>query len=267
MPLSPRLLRPRASGDTLVGGLDADAVTYLRAVRAADGAFVEPAVQLAISAFIAGCKTDGIWSAIKASCILMGARTLSGALTPLVGSAPTNSNFVSGDYNRKTGLLGDGSTKFLNSNRANNADPQDSQHLALHVSASASQSCAYIGASTAATAGTSAIGRGAPPGFWTGRSRTTTQGISNSDGNVAGFAGVGRSVSGQFELRSAGTPQSFAAASDAPSTVNVFVYVTNGGAAYSNGRHTFYSIGESIDLALLDSRVTTLYTAIGAAIP
>jgi hypothetical protein len=37
--------------------------------------------------------------------------------------------------------------------------------------------------------------------------------------------------------------------------------------AFSASRLGFYSIGESLDLALLDSRVSTLYTAIGAAIP
>jgi hypothetical protein len=36
---------------------------------------------------------------------------------------------------------------------------------------------------------------------------------------------------------------------------------------YSNARLAFYSIGESLDLALLDARVTTLINAIAAAIP
>jgi hypothetical protein len=36
--------------------------------------------------------------------------------------------------------------------------------------------------------------------------------------------------------------------------------------AFSASRLGFYSIGESLDLALLDSRVSTLYTAIGAAL-
>jgi hypothetical protein len=67
--------------------------------------------------FVNGCKADGIWNAIKASCILAGARTLNGALVPLVGTAPTNFNFVDWCYNRKTGLVGDGSTKYLDSNR------------------------------------------------------------------------------------------------------------------------------------------------------
>jgi hypothetical protein len=49
---------------------------------------------------------------------------------PLVGSAPTNNGFIGigTDYVRKTGLVGNGSTKYLDSNRANNADPQNSNH-------------------------------------------------------------------------------------------------------------------------------------------
>jgi hypothetical protein len=81
---------------------------------------------------VKGCKADGIWDAIKASAILAGARTLDGALQPLVGSAPTNFNFISGDYNRTTGLVGDGATKYLNSNRNNNADPQSDARLAFY---------------------------------------------------------------------------------------------------------------------------------------
>jgi len=61
---------------------DADATAYLAAVQAADGQLLEPAVRIAINNFVVGCKADGIWTAIKASCILAGARTLAGALVP-----------------------------------------------------------------------------------------------------------------------------------------------------------------------------------------
>jgi hypothetical protein len=40
-------------------------------------------------------------------------------------------------------------------------------------------------------------------------------------------------------------------------------YATEG---FSDARFAFYSIGESLDLAALDARVTALVTAIGAAI-
>ena len=100
---------------------DTNASTYIDAVEVADGQALETATRYAINDFVIGCKNDGIWNAIKASCILSGARTLAGALIPLVGTAPTNFNFVSGDYNRKTGLVGNGTNKYLNSNLFVNA--------------------------------------------------------------------------------------------------------------------------------------------------
>ena len=42
---------------------------------------------------------------------------------------------------------------------------------------------------------------------------------------------------------------------------------SRGGATNWNGRLAFYSIGEYLDLAILDARVTTLINAIAAAIP
>jgi hypothetical protein len=102
---------------------DPDALTYLAAVAAADGAPVEVGVATAVDDFFKGCKADGTFSALKAACILCGARTLAGALVPLAGDAPTNNNFVDADYNRETGLIGNGSTKYLDSSRATTTTP------------------------------------------------------------------------------------------------------------------------------------------------
>lgn len=75
------------------GALDSDALAYITAVETADGQALEDGIKLAYNDFIVGCKTDGIWSAIKASCILAGARTLDGALTPLAGAPPADYGF------------------------------------------------------------------------------------------------------------------------------------------------------------------------------
>ena len=265
MPMSPRLLRPRATGFT---SPDADARAYLAAVRAADGSSLEPAVSKAISDFIVGCKADGIWSAIKASCILMGARTLSGALTPLVGTAPTNFNFVSGDYNRKTGLIGNGSTKYLDSARNNNASPQDSAHLA-----------AFVGEAIVGDASTRAI-------IGTGNATGSSALVKSSSGNVlqtrlkhmtasssptsmagySGFVGASRSVSASYSTRISGANSTVSMASSANQDASVLVYALTPASITGNMRLSFYSIGEGLDLALLDARVAALSTAIGAAI-
>ena len=265
MPMSPRLLRPRASGSAIVAS-DADARAYVLAVNTADGQPLEPAVQLAINDFVVGCKADGIWSAIKASCILMGARTLSGALTPLVGSAPTNNNFVAGDYNRKTGLVGDGATKYLNSNRSNSADSQNNNHNAVYVSTAASTTASYLGAS-GSISGANAIYRNDSIGGVDLRNRSSSNAAGSA--STALFLGATRSVAANFTARLGGSSTTFVSASAPPSSDNVFIFARSSSPVglFANARIAFYSIGESLDLALLDSRVTTLYNAIGAAIP
>jgi len=115
---------------------DNDAWEYIARVETADGQILEQAVRNAITNFVIGCKADGIWTAVKASCILAGARTLAGALVPLVGAAPTNGGglFVSGDYNRKTGLVGNGTTKYLDSNLSGADTPSTNSHIFVNGS-------------------------------------------------------------------------------------------------------------------------------------
>lgn len=260
-PMSPRLLRPRIKGDP-------DALRYIAAVQSADGQSLEAGVKTAIEAFVVGCKADGIWSAIKASCILMGARTLSGALVPLAGTAPTNNNFVAADYNRKTGLVGNGTTKYLDSNRNNNAEPQNSKHLSVYVtsaSAGGASGRTYIGALLAD--GSSWLHGAATTNLLSVRANTATSvfNLSNS-GALTGFIGVSRNNATTTDYRYSAASASSEAASVSPSNATIEVYRGTSTSSFSNARMAFYSIGEQVNLALLDSRVSALYTAIGAAI-
>jgi hypothetical protein len=261
------------------GMTDPDAAAYVAAVEAADGQLLEYATGKAINDFVVGCKNDRIWTAIKASCILAGARTLAGALVPLVGTAPTNNNFVSGDYNRKTGLVGNGSTKYLDSNRNNNADPQNNHHLAAYGTRNSNATNPIL------------IGY-RPTGLDTGgrflglRSLTAPSSLAasyasmpNTDVNQSGgavavgatiFTGLSRAASGIYTSRVNGTNTTQTQASTAASSGIIFVFSLNNGGSpfvYADARLAFYSIGESLDLALLDTRVTTLMSAFAAAIP
>jgi hypothetical protein len=262
-PMNPRLLRPTSST------LDKDAAVYLNAVAAADQQQLEPAVRKAINDFVVGCKRDGIWDALKASCILMGARTLSGALVPLKGAAPTNNNFVSGDYNRKTGLVGDGSTKYLDSNRNNNADPQNNQHLAAYVdTATTVDFGAVIGVGTGLLNGASLIQDQLTSIVL--RSRNVAAEILARPTALTGFVGLSRENSATYIARAYAANSTQTRASQTALNANVFVFARNDtttpAITFNNARLAFYSVGESLDLALLDTRVTALYTAIGAAI-
>ena len=234
---------------------DADAQAYITAVETADGQVLETGVRDAINAFVVGCKADGIWNAIKASCIMAGARTLNGALTPLAGTAPTNFNFAAGDYNRKTGLKGDGSLKYLDTNRNNNADPQDSQHMAVHATTIGS-SLALSGLTDVTATGISHIGS------LNVRSRNSAPlGVAMQ----TGFNGITRNNSAVYQQRVAGSTATITQASQTPANQSLALLKT--GAFYGTHRLSFYSIGESLDLALLDARVTTLVNALAVAIP
>jgi len=238
--------------------MDADAAAYITAVETADGQALEEKVKIAIDNFVLGCKADGIWTAIKASCILAGARTLAGALVPLVGTAPTNVGglFVQADYNRKTGLVGDGSTKHLNSSRNNNADPQNSKHIAIYGSSFVS-GAAIAGITSNFPSGASIL--------YQNVQRINDNGPSSTVSFVAGLCGVSRAAADSYSIRSNQTTTTATVSSTTPFNQSLFVFRNAG--SYGAHRLAFYSIGESLDLALLDARVTTLINAFGAAIP
>jgi hypothetical protein len=243
---------------------DSDVNAYILAVESADGQQLEAGVITAVETFVLGCKSDGIWSAIKASCILAGARTLSGALVPLAGTAPTNSNFVTADFNRKTGLIGNGTTKYLNPKRAINADPQNSHHFGVYVTAvpSSDTNRGLIGGPSGTPANYIITQSG---GALTPYNRGVGVVISGQ-GSTTGYKGTSRSASNSWSVRSGGvnTAQTTASTIQNSSAFGVFARATG---SLSNARLSFYSIGESINLALLDTRVSNLMTALAAAIP
>ena len=245
---------------------DEDAGNYIQAVETADAQALEPATRKAINNFVIGCKQDGIWTAIKASCILAGARTLAGALVPLVGTAPTNNGFIGigTDYVRKTGLVGDGSTKYLDSNRAGNADPQNNQHISIFMSsAPVTGSTRYVIDSGFGSAGTSAILTSGSGTFVKSQNSTAD---TPSSSKQTGFHGVARSVSASYTARVTGKTTLFSRVSQTPTSQEFLLYSSANGTR-ADARLAFYSIGEAIDLALLDARITDLINAFAVTIP
>jgi len=255
--------------------LDPDAAIYIDRVQAADGQSLETPVQSALNTFVVGCKADGTWNAIKASCILAGARTLAGALVPLVGAAPTNpaNVFVQADYSRKSGLIGNGSTKYLISNFLDNGVGQNNISLSCYQSSArtATATEGLIGVITTTPSFSATVLQATSGGLVAGYSRAP------SDNNPFGgsitsakFIGVSRSTSGSYVLRDNSNNTTFSQTSASSVGINFYVFARNNNNALSiptNARLAFYSIGESLDLALLDTRVTALINALTAAIP
>lgn len=262
---------PRRGGQPLP--TDPDAIDYLNRVAAADGAAVEVGIAQAIDSFVRGCKADSAgyagdptrsnWDAIQASCIMCGARTLSGALVPLKGTAPTPYNFASGDYSRSgatPGLKGNGIDKYLDTNRLNNVDPQNDNHLAVYATVAATTgNSAYAG-----ELGTVKLLYEGGATFYARANASSYTTVAG--GNVAGFLGAARSDSSSQTVRANGTTTSQAVPSAAPSSqrLTVFSRLTS---LYSPARLAFYSVGSSLSLSALDARVSTLVSQIAAAIP
>jgi hypothetical protein len=259
--------------------MDPDAAAYITAVEAADeiaspgiGA-LEEKTKIAIDNFVLGCKADGIWDAIKASCILAGAKTRIGALTPLAGaSGPDSFFFVDGDYNRKTGLLGDAFSKYLDTKRPGNEDPETDFHGAVFSTSPGLTSKVFMGSQTAGTpVSISNIQLSwQPSNQLLFRTRCANINDIRSGATGTGFIGVSRSSNTVHNPRFNGVTYTTSMNSTAPGAENYFVFANNGlgtPSLYSSARLAFYSIGESLDLAKLDARVTDLINAIGVAIP
>jgi len=217
----------------------------------------------AINGFVVGCKQDGIWDAIKACCIMAAWDGLDGALYPLKGAAPTKfGTEVGWNYNRETGLQGNGTDNYLESNRNNNADPQDSKHISIYASSWGTATAGFIGTNATLSGDTQLY---ANNGTGTKFIRlNNTSFYSTSEVTTSPFMGASRNSSSEFTFRLNATSNSVSRPSDIPSnrTIRVFQHL-----AYTDARLAFYSIGESLDLAKLDTRVSNLITAIGAAIP
>ena len=248
--------------------MDTDAQAYITAVETADGQSLPGRVKNAIDAFVTGCKSDSIWTAIKSACLLAGPATLNGALVPLVGTAPTNVNFVSGDYNSLTGIIGNGSTKYLNSNRASNTDTQNDVHQSVWIAAAHPSGTlgGFIGNGVGGTGSTHIFSnRSSGQNSIVTRSRTSGTAYIYTGGDATGFIGHTRSSSANFISRVAGASTTTTAASEAIEVGNSFVFARNSSGSpvnYTGARIAWYSVGASLDLALLESRLSTYMLSI-----
>lgn len=250
---------------------DADAVDYLARVAIADGQALENEVALAANDLFVALKDPAFptptlpthWQAVLAGQFLplCGARTLAGALLPLHSSMPmpTNVNFVPGDYNRKTGLQGDGASKEIDMVFFPSTLPQDD--IAMGCVPSFVDANYFINSGRGGTGATAVMGLGRH------RSRNSTflttsspalnrlHGHSRHDG--AGYLGFAGSAVQSFTIESQ-LPHS--------STTKMFnCSVPPDG--FSSARLRLGFVSASVDLTYMDEILVNYLTALAAAIP
>jgi hypothetical protein len=197
---------------------------------------------------------------------MAGARSVAGAIVPLRGNAPANVGFVSGDYSRKTGLLGDASSKYLTTAYFNSNFPTDNVHISCYVTQAPSLGAniqMFIGQSTGS--GGRLWLRCLTTGTLSYKNRILPTGGATipNEGTTIGFKGHSRSSSNNTILRTSQSNTTNTTNSTSIIDGAIGVFHDGNSSQFSNARMSFYSLGTNIDLALLDTRITTLMTTLG----
>jgi hypothetical protein len=169
-------------------------------------------------------------------------------------------------YNRKTGLKGNATDNYIDSGRNNNADPTFSKHIGVYRTESETRDTqrTAIGNGAGAPGDSQLISEISVRRNRVNNAPTDPSFIDST--STPGYWGASRGTTSKYQFRYAGTTYDVSSVGASPSNGSIYVYKRNT-AGYSNARLAFYSIGESLDLAALDTRVSALITAIGAAIP
>ena len=244
-----------------IGGqrYDSDALAYITAVEAADGEVLETPTKRAILDFIVGCKTDGIWSAIKASCIWGAARTYAGSLVPLKGVAPSDSSTPM-IYTRKQGMQNPVGGNAFNLNYANNLDPIENRHSALFIT---SLSLGGTGRPLFYSLDVMTYALNGPNIYTVNTGTNSTGSLFNYDAIGLGGSSMFMGYTSPGTARINGTEQ--AILSSRPTDGGDWRYGSN---VNTNGSICgFYSIGSQIDLVKLESRVSSLFNTLNTVIP
>jgi len=188
--------------------------------------------------------------------------------------------YSSSAYSRATGLVGDGSITYLDTNRNTNAQGQDNLHFSVFLTnaGSTNTSRTHIAAPYAGVAASDfsdilAVSDNRLIFRNRNANGDTNNILASPAGSTINFIGSNRNSSTSHSYRressttnvSSGT----SATSYSPISGNFAIFARPGTPpiTYSDARISFYSIGESLDLALLDNRVTVLMSGIQNAIP
>lgn len=266
MPLSPSInlwLRP---------GIDPDTANYRDRVHAVGSGLT--ANLWAVDRFFRDGKRDGNLGTsatsgsgkIQASCLLAGPDTLAGALVPVLSwmPTPTNVNFVAGDYDRTTGLKGNGVNKYLDLNRAANANPQNDRHISVYVAEPASiMGTVHVYLAAGNTTGADNLARNPTVGEYFARLSSSVA-TAQAQAAITGFLGCTRADAATILARFSGSETSSATASAATTSLSTLLFQRNG-SSFTDARLAWGSTGLGVGAAGLTS-LDTLLTAYMAAL-
>lgn len=240
--------------------MDSDTARFIVARGLSQGAAVSSGVIKATDNLIKLMKSNGTWEASNSLLLLAGARSLNEALVPLKGLSPSSFNFVNSDLNFYTGLVGNGSTKYLNSNMVVPSNNQNNFH------ASVWRTQAEGTLTTESLIGNSSILGGlqltTTPVARVYQINNTTGVVPDLSRNL-GFLAVSRSSNSEYNYRYNGVTTPVSVASVLPTSDNITIFARNT-VTHTSARLAIYGIGTGVDLALLESSFQSYMTAISA---
>ena len=280
MPMSPRLLRPRASG------VHPEAASWRTRV-VANGGSVSATTMQAVDRFCRDIDANGLRSLLWRVNPMAG-DNLSAALVPLYransssgavqgNATDTNDNFVSGDYDPASGLLGNGSTKRLNTGLPQNF--ADGRHLGMVPHTLGSTAFRYYMGAKAAGSNNALFA------IFASSPTTQISAYTYSDAAAIGLAGSVTAVARRLHLISnvagAGNSRMYAdgvrggtdgLGHNTTNTGAIGIFAARNddgtGALFSNARIAGYTIGRDMTAAQVttyNAIWTTLLTALGRA--
>lgn len=209
-----------------------------------------------INDFIIALKSTGNWDDINSAVLLRGPRTLNGALIALKGVSPTNLNFIESDYNGQTGLKGDGSTKYLDSNlNSSIVFSLSLNHLTCHISEADTLTGTAVGliGTTVSAAGSFVNIHIETDNFVKIQSMAGTVNNTAISGRpLTGFIGINRQGSSSYNRVIGSSNSTYGSSvsqvngvSITPDEIEVYRVGLKG---YTDARLSWYSIGRAVNI-------------------
>jgi hypothetical protein len=196
---------------------DSDAET-LFTNRAAAGDVVPTGYRQAISDCLVSIKAvSGLWNGITQLAILAGATTIAGAVLSIKGSNLINVSHVDADVNLKTGVKGDGSTKYFQTGYTGTVAGTSMNNFhtyGYYTEAPTTNAAALFGQGGSTTIGGTMILYGTGANVTNFKSRNVTANPVTGNTGVGGY-GTNRTNGTNYEAMRPGTTSTITSASSA----------------------------------------------------
>ena len=201
------------------------------------------------------------WDDMKSAASFVGVG-IQGITVPLRDGVPTltNNNFVADDLDALTGLLSDGSTKYLATGLTGTDLSQDDHSFSVYASSGATTGFlgGLYGTNFNRTIATALTSTGTS--FYSASPLDASSKITSTPSLV----GISRSASTEFTARTNQGDETFTRTSGVPNTGGLSLYAVGAGVAPTTARLATYHAGPALNLATLEGLQDTLISEIAA---